>query len=49
MIDWTSVVTSAVVSSIIVSGNYITTRYLGRILDRIEQNSKNGKKPEKKE
>lgn len=33
----TTVATSAVVSAIITCGNFITTRYLSRILDRIEK------------
>ena len=43
-IDGTTVVTSAIVSIIITSGNFITTRYLARALDKIEKNAikKNG-------
>jgi len=36
-IDWTTVITSAIVSAIVTSANYITIRYLGKILDRIEK------------
>ena len=43
-IDGTTVITSAIVSIIITSGNFITTRYLARALDKIEKNAlkKNG-------
>lgn len=37
VVDWTTVITSAVVSAIITSANFLTTRYLGRILDKIEK------------
>lgn len=36
-IDMTTVATSAIVSAIITCGNFLTTRYLGRILDRVEK------------
>lgn len=39
-IDLTTVITSAVVSAIITSSNFLTTRYLGKILDRIEKREK---------
>lgn len=44
-INWTTVITSAVVASIISGMQFLTTRYLGRILDRIEKNyERNGKR-----
>jgi hypothetical protein len=39
-IDWTTVMASTFVAIVITSANFITTRYLGRILDKIEKNSK---------
>jgi len=36
-INWTTVITSAIVASIITSMQFITTRYLSRILDRLEK------------
>jgi len=36
-IDWTTVLCSAVTASIITSFQFLTTRYLGRILDRMEK------------
>jgi hypothetical protein len=36
-INWTTVITSAIVASIIASMQFITTRYLSRILDRLEK------------
>jgi len=36
-INWTTVITSAIVASIISGMQYLTTRYLSRILDRIEK------------
>jgi hypothetical protein len=38
-INWTTVITSGVVAAIISSMQFITTRYLGRILDRLEKTS----------
>jgi len=38
-INWTTVITSAIVATIISSMQFITTRYLGRILDRLEKES----------
>jgi len=44
-INWTTVITSAVVAVIISGTQFITTRYLGRILDRIEKGyQENGEK-----
>ena len=42
-IDWTTVITSAIVSAIVASANYITIRYLGKVLDRIEKRRDEGK------
>jgi hypothetical protein len=42
-IEWTTVATSAIVSAVITSGNFLTTRYLGRILDKIEKNGEKNK------
>lgn len=36
-INWTTVITSAIVAIIISSTQFVTTRYLGRILDRLEK------------
>jgi hypothetical protein len=36
-IDWTTVIASALVSAIITSFNFLTTRYLARMLDKIER------------
>jgi len=36
-INWTTVITSAIVASIISSMQFLTTRYLSRILDRLEK------------
>jgi hypothetical protein len=36
-INWTTVITSAIVATIISSMQFVTTRYLGRILDRLEK------------
>lgn len=47
-IEWTTVVTSAVVSAIITSANFLTTRYLGRILDKIEKNGEKEKNKDSK-
>jgi hypothetical protein len=44
-IDMTTVLSSGVVAAIISSFQFITNRYLGRILDRIEKNTE--KKDEK--
>jgi hypothetical protein len=38
-INWTTVITSGVVAAIISSMQFITTRYLSRILDRLEKAS----------
>jgi hypothetical protein len=40
MIEWTTVVTSAVVSAMITSVNFVTTRYLGKMLNRMERNQR---------
>lgn len=37
-IDWTTVVTSGFVAGIISGFQFLTTRYLGKMLDRIEKN-----------
>jgi len=36
-IDWTTVIASAITAAIIGSTQFITTRYLSRILDRLEK------------
>jgi hypothetical protein len=36
-IEWTTVISSGVVAAIISSCQFVTTRYLGRFLDRIEK------------
>lgn len=36
-IEWTTVIASGVVAAIISSIQFITTRYLSRILDRLER------------
>lgn len=39
-VDWTTVFTSGLVASVITSFQFLTTRYLARILDRIEKREK---------
>jgi len=36
-INWTTVLSSGLVAAIITGMQFITTRYLGRILDRLEK------------
>lgn len=43
-IDWTTVIASAITAAIIGSAQFITTRYLSRILDRLEKVSRMEKK-----
>ena len=38
-INWTTVLASGVVASIVSGFQFITNRYLGRILDKIEKNT----------
>jgi len=35
-INWTTVISSAVVATIVSGANLVATRYLGRVLDRLE-------------
>lgn len=39
-IDWTTVISSAIVASIIGGAQFLTTRYLSKMLDRIEKKQK---------
>jgi hypothetical protein len=43
-IDWTTVICSAITASIITSFQFLTTRYLGGILDRMERRVDTNKK-----
>jgi hypothetical protein len=43
-INWTTIIASAVTAVIIGSAQFITTRYLGRILDRLEKPYKQNNK-----
>ena len=43
-IDWTIVISAGITAAIIGSFQFITNRYLGRILDSIEKRSKKEEK-----
>ena len=45
-IEWTTVISAGVVAAIISSVQFITTRYLGRILDRLEKNTERQRQQE---
>lgn len=38
-INWTTVIASAITACVVGSAQFITTRYLGRMLDKIEKNT----------
>jgi len=47
MIEWTTVISSGVVAVIIGGMQFISTRYLGRMLDKIEKDILKSKNKEK--
>jgi 4-hydroxybenzoate polyprenyltransferase len=42
-VNWTTVIASALTACIISGATFITNRYLGRILDKIEKNTEKDK------
>jgi hypothetical protein len=48
-IQWTTVIASAVTAVVIGSAQFITTRYLSRILDRLEKDFRRNNRKDKDE
>jgi len=42
-INWTTVATSGIVAAVISSFQFITTRYLGKLLDKIDKSLRKGR------